>query len=152
MATPEVAKPSLAGGNAPAQSASGRPSHETDLTSSKSSHDLDPEVEKGVPVIDTSQDADEKVGIERVVSVTNDNTVDWNDSSDIRRPINWTVKKKWANCSIISVLTFLTPLASSMVAPAVPLIMQDFGSSDSTLASFIVSIYILGYAIGEYLA
>jgi len=35
-----------------------------------------------------------------------------------------------------------------MVAPAVPLMMADFRSTNSTLASFIVSIYILGYAIG----
>ena len=35
-----------------------------------------------------------------------------------------------------------------MVAPAVPLMMREFHSTDSTLASFIVSIYVLGYAIG----
>lgn len=35
-----------------------------------------------------------------------------------------------------------------MVAPGVPLIMKEFKSQDETVASFIVSIYILGYAIG----
>lgn len=109
---------------------------------------LDPDVEHGIPVVDTTEDADEKLGVERVVSASDGNIVDWNDSSDPRRPINWTTRKKWANCGIISILTFLTPLASSMVAPAVPLMMKDFHVTDSTLASFIVSIYILGYAVG----
>lgn len=111
---------------------------------------LSPDVEHGVPVVNSTDDADdeEKSRVERIVSVSDADVVDWNDSSDVRRPINWSNKKKWLNCSIISALTFLTPLASSMVAPAVPLIMKDFHSTNSTIASFIVSIYILGYAIG----
>lgn len=35
-----------------------------------------------------------------------------------------------------------------MAAPATPLIMRDFHSSNATIASFVVSIYILGYALG----
>ena len=35
-----------------------------------------------------------------------------------------------------------------IVAPATPLIMEHFKSTDSMLASFVVSIYILGYAVG----
>jgi multidrug resistance protein len=50
--------------------------------------------------------------------------------------------------TIVSVVCFLTPLASSMVAPGVPLIMRDFHTTDQTVGSFFVSIYILGYALG----
>lgn len=139
-------KPSSAGGDTLAVTNS-RNTSKHSLNDSSST--IDPEVQHGIPVANTTDVAvEEKSTVERVVSVSSENVVDWNDSDDPRRPINWTVKKKWANCSIISVLTFLTPLASSMVAPAVPLIMQDFKSRDSTLASFIVSIYILGYALG----
>lgn len=125
----------------------------TDSTSASShqdiekSGDIDPNVQHGIPVIDTTDDAveeNEKNVISRVVSVTNGNVVDWNDTLDPRRPINWTVKKKWVNCAIIAILTFLTPLASSMAAPAVPIIMEEFKTNDTTIASFIVSIYILG--------
>jgi multidrug resistance protein len=35
-----------------------------------------------------------------------------------------------------------------MVAPATPLIMKEFDSDNDTIASFVVSIYILGYALG----
>jgi multidrug resistance protein len=40
------------------------------------------------------------------------------------------------------------PLASSMFAPGVPEVLADFKSDDSLLGSFVVSVYILGYAIG----
>ncbi|KAJ9637483.1 hypothetical protein H2204_004907 [Knufia peltigerae] len=73
--------------------------------------------------------------------------VDW-EPGDAEKPVNWTTKKKWSNIAVISTITFLTPLASSMIAPATPLIMEDFQSTNSTVASFIVSIYVLGYALG----
>ncbi|KAJ9650227.1 hypothetical protein H2198_010465 [Neophaeococcomyces mojaviensis] len=112
----------------------------------------DPNVKNGIPMVDTTEDADVEKQFAttqtQVLPPTDPNIVDWDSPEDTRRPINWTVKKKWINCTIISVLTFLTPLASSMVAPAIPLIMRDFKSTDETIGSFIVSIYILGYAIG----
>ena len=67
---------------------------------------------------------------------------------DPRRAVNWSTKRKWSNVAIIGLVTFLTPLASSTVAPGVPLVLEEFHSTDTTVASFIVSIYILGYAIG----
>jgi multidrug resistance protein len=50
--------------------------------------------------------------------------------------------------AMVSSICFLTPLASSMVAPGVPLVMREFNTNDEMIGSFIVSIYILGYAIG----
>lgn len=41
-----------------------------------------------------------------------------------------------------------SPLASSMLAPAVPQVMTEFKSTNQELASFVVSVYILGYAFG----
>ena len=41
-----------------------------------------------------------------------------------------------------------SPLASSMLAPAVPQVMTEFNSTNQELASFVVSVYILGYAFG----
>lgn len=76
------------------------------------------------------------------------NIVAWDGPNDPNRPQNWSTKKKWGNMAIVSSICFLTPLASSMVAPGVPLIMREFETSNETVGSFIVSIYILGYAIG----
>lgn len=48
----------------------------------------------------------------------------------------------------MTTLTNSRPLASSMVAPGVPQVMTEFKSDNIELASFVVSVYILGYACG----
>jgi MFS family permease len=40
------------------------------------------------------------------------------------------------------------PLASSIFAPAIDLVMDDFDEKSPELASFIVSVYLLGYCFG----
>ena len=119
----------------------------TSLSEKEQERQLEPDVEHGVPVVDTTEDADEKSPHETTTD-PDANIVDWNGPNDPEKALNWTNKKKWSNVAIISSVTFLTPLASSMVAPATPLIMEEFHSTNTTIASFIVSIYILGYAIG----
>lgn len=44
-----------------------------------------------------------------------------------------------------------SPLASSMLAPAVPQVLKEFKSTNMELASFVVSVYVLGYAFGPIL-
>lgn len=70
---------------------------------------------------------------------------------DPARPLNWSAGKKWWNLSLVSLFTFLTPLASSMVAPGVASIMNEFQYSNQTVSAFVVSIYILGYSVGPLL-
>jgi multidrug resistance protein len=45
-------------------------------------------------------------------------------------------------------LTGISPLASSMLAPAVPLIMAEFHEESKIFATFVVSIFVLGFAVG----
>ncbi|KAK0354000.1 hypothetical protein LTR91_026139 [Friedmanniomyces endolithicus] len=45
-------------------------------------------------------------------------------------------------------MTFLTPLASSMFAPGVPELLKDFGTNNQAVATFVVSVYLLGFAAG----
>lgn len=44
-----------------------------------------------------------------------------------------------------------SPLASSMFAPGIPRVMRDFHSNSDSLATFVVSVYVLGFAIGPLL-
>lgn len=76
------------------------------------------------------------------------NIVFWDGPNDPENPMNWSFKLKLTNVALVSAWTFLTPLASSMVAPGILNILSDFHSSSATLGSFVVSIYILGYALG----
>jgi multidrug resistance protein len=41
-----------------------------------------------------------------------------------------------------------SPLGSSILAPGVPLLMKEFKSDNQELAIFVVSIYVLGFALG----
>lgn len=79
------------------------------------------------------------------------NTVDWDGPTDKENPLNFSVAKKVANVGLVSALTFLTPLASSMLAPGVPLIQNEFNSHNDLLADFVVSVYVLGFAVGPLL-
>ncbi|TQN64743.1 Efflux pump rdc3 [Colletotrichum shisoi] len=76
------------------------------------------------------------------------NVVYWDGPDDPENPQNWSMTMKWFNVAGISMLTFVTPLGSSMFAPGIPNIMVEFGETSSTVATFVVSIYILGFAFG----
>jgi hypothetical protein len=65
--------------------------------------------------------------VESPVEETADpNIVFWDSPDDKNNPQNWSLAKKGVNIFILSVLTFLTPLASSMFAPGVPQLMKEF--------------------------
>ncbi|KPM44580.1 hypothetical protein AK830_g1923 [Neonectria ditissima] len=72
----------------------------------------------------------------------------WESDDDPENPYNWASWRKVLNCVLVSSLTFVTPLASSMFAPGVPELMVEFGSRSTSLASFCVSVYVLGFAAG----
>ncbi|KAK4225132.1 major facilitator superfamily domain-containing protein [Podospora fimiseda] len=76
------------------------------------------------------------------------NVVDWDGPNDPENPQNWPMSKRWGNVAVLSILTIITPLGSSMFAPGIPKIMLEFGSRSTTDATFLVSIYILGFAFG----
>jgi len=75
------------------------------------------------------------------------NLVEW-ATDDPEKPLNWSTSAKCLNLGLVSFFRFLTPLASSMVAPATGLILRDLDTDNETIGSFIVSIFILGYALG----
>jgi multidrug resistance protein len=76
------------------------------------------------------------------------NIVWWDGPDDPANPYNWPGWVKVVNCVFISVLTLITPLGSSIFAPGVPELMKDFGSDSPELAAFVVSVYVLGFAVG----
>ncbi|CRK26066.1 hypothetical protein BN1723_003378 [Verticillium longisporum] len=66
-------------------------------------------------------------------------------------PMNFSAKRKWTIVGFVAAITFLTPFASTILAPAIGFLAEDFsgnGEADLTMASFPISIYLLGYAVG----
>ncbi|ESZ92119.1 hypothetical protein SBOR_7498 [Sclerotinia borealis F-4128] len=80
------------------------------------------------------------------------NVVSWDSDSDPLNPMNWSTSKRWANTVVISIMTFSTPLASTMFAPGVPLVMDEFHSTNTILQTLVVSIFVLGFAMGPLIA
>lgn len=76
------------------------------------------------------------------------NIVDWDGENDPANPLNWSMRKKGAHILSISLITFLVPLASSMFAPGVSLVAEEFDETRSIMHSLVVSIYVLGLAFG----
>lgn len=73
--------------------------------------------------------------------------VGWDSQDDPQNPINFPRGRKWALLSLVSAITFVSPLASSMFAPAVGFMGEDFGVREELLLSFTVSVYLLGYVV-----
>ncbi|GES64978.1 major facilitator superfamily domain, general substrate transporter [Aspergillus terreus] len=74
--------------------------------------------------------------------------VAWNGPADPENPKNWPKSVKWKNTWVISLFVFISPVSSSMIAPA----MQDLGKGlgmHSDIEIYLsMAIFILAYAIG----
>lgn len=77
--------------------------------------------------------------------------VDWDGPNDPENPMNWSPRLRWSHIMLVSAVNFLTGLASSMFAPGVPALMKEFHSTNASLGSFVVTIYVLGLAMGPIL-
>ncbi|CAG9993964.1 unnamed protein product [Clonostachys byssicola] len=79
------------------------------------------------------------------------NTIDWDGPGDPQNPMNWSSTKKITNIGVVSVLAFLSPLGSTITSPMSSDIMSTFGITNTTIESFITSVYLLGYVFGPLL-
>jgi len=79
------------------------------------------------------------------------NIVWWDGPDDPHNPLNFSKTLKIVTITVVSAITFVTPLASSMFAPGVPQLMEEFNSTSVELGSFVVSVYVLGFAVGPLL-
>ena len=57
-------------------------------------------------------------------------------------------KKKWAATVIVSLFTFMAPVASSMIAPCLKQISRDLHVDEGVEQTLMLSIFILAFAIG----
>jgi multidrug resistance protein len=74
--------------------------------------------------------------------------VGWDGPDDPENPKNWAKGKKWSATIIVSLFTFISPVSSSMVAPAIGIISKDFGITSTVQQQLVLSLFILAYAIG----
>ncbi|KAF8516470.1 major facilitator superfamily domain-containing protein [Hysterangium stoloniferum] len=69
----------------------------------------------------------------------------WN--TDTANPYNWTNGRKWKSTAIVSAYTLLPPLASSIMAPALPEIGQHYNITSPTLLNLTLTIFLLAFGL-----
>ncbi|CZR50361.1 related to synaptic vesicle transporter SVOP and related transporters (major facilitator superfamily) [Phialocephala subalpina] len=77
--------------------------------------------------------------------------VGWDSQDDPCNPRNFPEARKWLLLGFISAIAFLSPLCSSIVAPAVTFIDMEFHNTSSILSSLVVTIFVFGFAVGPLL-
>ena len=58
---------------------------------------------------------------------------------------SWSFRRKWAATFVVSSFTFISPVSSSMVAPATAQIASDFGVKSNIIIAMMTSIFVAGY-------
>ncbi|KAI1127720.1 major facilitator superfamily domain-containing protein [Nemania abortiva] len=76
------------------------------------------------------------------------NLVTWTGPDDPQNPKNWTFSKKWAAVFTVSLFTLISPISSSLVAPALENIGDELGITQDFEKNLTLSIFVLAYAIG----
>ena len=79
-------------------------------------------------------------GREEIAAEEDSNVVFWDCLSDPSNPLNFGKWRKVLNIALVSALCFVTPLGSSMFAPGVPELMEEFKITNVLLATFVVSV------------
>lgn len=103
------------------------------------SHSVPSENAQGMTDVQNNSASDEDVEVE---------IVDWEGPDDPENPKNWSFKKKWAATAIVSAFTFISPVSSSMMAPASDQIAAQFGITNSAIIALLTSVFVLAYACG----
>ncbi|KAG2338816.1 MFS polyamine transporter [Suillus weaverae] len=74
--------------------------------------------------------------------------VDWEGPDDPQNPKNWSYRRKWAATLIISAFSFISPVSSSMIAPATNQVASAFGINNDVVLALTTSIFVLAFAMG----
>jgi hypothetical protein len=76
------------------------------------------------------------------------NLVTWDGPQDPENPKNWPNKVKWRYTVAVSVFTFISPVSSAMIAPALSKMGADLHMHSDLEVELALSIFLLAYAVG----
>ncbi|KAJ5698385.1 hypothetical protein N7462_000390 [Penicillium macrosclerotiorum] len=74
--------------------------------------------------------------------------VGWADHKDPQNPRNYAPSRKWFLLSLVSLVTLISPFASSVFSPAASFAAKEFNETSSILTTLTVTSYLFGYAVG----
>jgi len=130
---------------APNDAATSRP--DTTASTAESSHATVQANEKDLTVQPKApSDNEPATFMDRVGEASESPEEDW--KNDPGNPRNWPLGKKWGTVAVVSLYTFVSPLASSMMAPGLPEVAQVYRITSPTIIALTLSIFLLAFAIG----
>lgn len=65
-------------------------------------------------------------------------------------PKNWAKHKKWTATILVSCFTFISPVSSTMLAPALDTLADEFDVKSDIETYLLMSIFLLAYAVGPF--
>ncbi|KAJ3492501.1 hypothetical protein NLG97_g5347 [Lecanicillium saksenae] len=74
--------------------------------------------------------------------------VTWDGPDDPQNPKNWAKRRKWLAVISVSGFVLMSPLPTTIVAPAIDTITEELHVTTTVLRPMVLSIFLLGYAIG----
>ncbi|KAL8832741.1 MAG: hypothetical protein Q9191_000078 [Dirinaria sp. TL-2023a] len=104
------------------------------------------EVREGI-----ANEGDVEAPLEKVKSSRSNKPADlvtWDGPNDPENPKNWSKKVRWGATLVVSSFTFISPVSSSMVAPAIVSIATEFKITNEVEQQMVLSVFILAYAVG----
>lgn len=78
------------------------------------------------------------------------NLVTWDDDDPLN-PHNWPAHRRWTSTILIALFAFIAPMASTMVAPALDDISDEYDIESDIQQFLVMSIFLLAFAIGPFL-
>ncbi|KAB5572470.1 major facilitator superfamily transporter [Coniochaeta sp. 2T2.1] len=98
--------------------------------------------------IELPSPSDEKDASSSPTTPSDPNLVTWHRPYDPENPKTWTMRKKWAAVVIVSFFTLISPVSSTMIAPAMTAIGRDLHITSQFDQALTLSIFLLAYAVG----
>lgn len=83
-------------------------------------------------------------------SIRDPNLVTWDSTDDPANPHNWPRHRRWASTILVAMFAFIAPMASTMVAPALDTIADEFDIESDIEQFLVMSIFLLAFAIGPF--
>ncbi|KAG6000743.1 hypothetical protein E4U21_005042, partial [Claviceps maximensis] len=103
------------------------------------------DLERGNSSEDGTDRGDEKTGRD---GTEDPDLVGWDGPNDAQNPKCWASMKKWTVVISVSCFTFISPVASSMVAPGLEAIGQDLNIEHKVERMLVMSVFLAAYALG----
>ncbi|XHF96636.1 hypothetical protein AWENTII_000259 [Aspergillus wentii] len=129
-----------------------QPTRSDEEVKSDQSSELQPESRENLNVdLEAQPQSQPELEKQKTEAPDNSKLVTWNGPDDPGNPKNWSMGKKWSAVIIVSCFTFISPVSSSMIAPALTSISADFHITDEVESAITLSAFVLAYAFGPLL-